>query len=281
MQEPLEAYLDQFEDAKDAVDEFMEATVDLSRLNDEADSLLPQEHMLAVLRYLAGPPISTDDLKVIVDARSLSPAAIKGNPDLVRNLISTIFAGLDRRRFPWVAEAREPTTEERYAATVASAALIAAQRVATARRHSGKDAQEALVRAELLRSGLTAQDVPTRHVATMLQAPPPGHYCPHEVTLGDRKADLLVRLWDGRIMPIECKVSNSSTNSVKRLNNDAAAKAEVWQRDFGTTQVVPVAVLGGVYKTPNLVNAQNRGLTLYWSHNLAALSSWIAGTQPT
>ena len=49
-------------------------------------------------------------------------------------------------------------------------------------------------------------------------------------------------------MPLECKVSNSSTNSVKRLNNDAAVKAETWRQDFGTVPIVPAAVLSGVYK---------------------------------
>lgn len=63
-------------------------------------------------------------------------------------------------------------------------------------------------------------------------------------------------------MAIECKVSNSSTNSVKRLNNDAAIKAETWRSAFGHLQVVPAAVLGGVYKIHNLEDAQERGLSL-------------------
>jgi len=59
-------------------------------------------------------------------------------------------------------------------------------------------------------------------------------------------------------MPIECKVSNSSLNSVKRLNNDAAVKAVGWKRDFGLRQVVPAAVLGGVYNLHNLLEAQDQ-----------------------
>ena len=53
---------------------------------------------------------------------------------------------------------------------------------------------------------------------------------------GGRKADFVVCLYDGRKMPLECKVSNSSTNSVKRLNNDAAVKAVRWIQGFGTAQ---------------------------------------------
>jgi len=80
-------------------------------------------------------------------------------------------------------------------------------------------------------------------------------------------------------MPIECKVSNSALNSIKRVNNDAAAKAEAWIRDFGSRNIVPAAVLSGVYKRRHLDYAQNQGLTLFWSHDLQAIVSWIEGTR--
>eukprot|EP00438_Fugacium_kawagutii_P024322 Skav204920 [mRNA] locus=C9183229:2297:2542:- [translate_table: standard] len=80
-------------------------------------------------------------------------------------------------------------------------------------------------------------------------------------------------------MPIECKVSNSSTNSVKRLNNDAAVKATSWKTDFGLRQVVPSAVLSGVYKLHNLLDAQERGLTIFWAHDLEPLTEWIASSK--
>jgi len=79
-------------------------------------------------------------------------------------------------------------------------------------------------------------------------------------------------------MAIECKVSNSATNSVKRLNNDAAAKAERWISQFGKAQVVPVAVLAGVFKVLNLEQAQDLGLTLFWSHDLDKLGAFIEST---
>jgi hypothetical protein len=42
---------------------------------------------------------------------------------------------------------------------------------------------------------------------------------------------------------------------------------------------VPCAMLGGVYKLHNLVDAQTRGLTLFWAHELDALTRWIASTR--
>jgi hypothetical protein len=80
-------------------------------------------------------------------------------------------------------------------------------------------------------------------------------------------------------MPIECKVSNSALNSVKRINNDAAAKAAEWLKAFGTNQVVPTAVISGVFKVINLLQAQEAGLTIFWSHDLKKLGEFIASLE--
>ena len=79
---------------------------------------------------------------------------------------------------------------------------------------------------------------------------------------------------------IECKVSNSAVNSVKRVNKEAAGKAAEWLKGFGDQQVIPCAVLSGVFKRHNLLDAQNRGLTLFWEHNLMALAEWVKSTRP-
>ncbi len=168
------------------------------------------------------------------------------------------------------------TQAERAAAVMATAALMAASRVQTNRRTTGKNEQEAAVKAALVDLGFT--EVASRTISTIAHAPEPGEFCGESV-LGTRKGDIIVRLWDHRVMPIECKVSNSSTNSVKRLNNDAAVKAQSWKTDFGLRQVVPSAVLGGVYKLHNLQDAQERGLTIFWAHDLKPLTDWIAGTK--
>jgi hypothetical protein len=42
---------------------------------------------------------------------------------------------------------------------------------------------------------------------------------------------------------------------------------------------VPVAVLGGVYDLPMLIDVQQRGLTLFWAHDLDAMMDWIARTR--
>lgn len=276
LEEPLEAYLRHFEIYQSRVEDLMEHSVDLTRLLQMGPELLDDAGNLEALRYLPGPPISSDDLAVLTDAASLATKRLRSDPELIRRILEIVLLGLDRRRFPWIAEHREPDDMERYAAVIATAALMATQRLGTSRRNEGKSAQENQVEDALLRAGFSK--VPRRQVRTSADLPSAGEFC-GESQLGGRKADFIVRLWDHRIFPIECKVSNSATNSVKRLNNDAAAKAEVWRRDFGETQVVPCAVLSGVYKLHNLEDAQRRGLTLFWAHNLSPLIGWVAGTK--
>lgn len=277
MEEPLEDYLEAFDEYQGHIEELLETTVDLAQLESTALDVLTDPHLLEAFRYLAAPPISEDDLKVLAEATSLAKGRLKSKPEDVRRLIEVVRLVLDRRRFSWVVENREPTEAERGAAVMASAALMAASRVQTKRRNLGKEQQEALVKQALKELGLN--EVAAREIPTVALAPSPGEFCGESV-LGGRKGDIIVRLWDHRVMPIECKVSNSSLNSVKRLNNDAAVKAVGWKRDFGLRQVVPSAVLSGVYKLHNLLDAQERGLSLFWAHDLAPLTDWITKTKP-
>lgn len=191
---------------------------------------------------------------------------------MVARIVSVISASLDRRRFAWVSEGREPDEKERHAAAMASAALIANSRAGSLRRNEGKTRQEHAVRDRLREAGLLL--IKGRKMPGIREAPNAGQFC-LENKLGGVKADLVVGLWDGRVMAIECKVSNSAVNSFKRLNHEAASKAEKWRRDLGEAQVVPVAVLSGVYNLGNLLDAQRRGLTLFWAHKLGDLTGWI------
>jgi hypothetical protein len=275
MQEPLEDYLEGFDEYQGYIEDLLETTVDLTRLDGTALEVLTDPRLLEAFRYIAAPPISADDLKVLAEA-TLSKGTLKKRPEEVRRLIQVVRSVLDRRRFSWVVEGREPSEAERAAAVMASAALMAASRTQTRRRLLGKEQQEAMVKAALTKVGLI--EVTSRQIPNVTLAPSAGEFCGESV-LGTRKGDIIVRLWDHRVMPIECKVSNSYINSVKRLNNDAAVKAGNWKSDFGLRQVVPTAVLGGVYKLHNLEDAQARGLTLFWAHNLKPLTDWILQTK--
>lgn len=277
MREPLEQYLDAFDEYRGTVEDLLEATVDLSQLADLAVDVVSDPAFQEALRYLAGPPISQADLKTLADVESLAASRIRADPEIARRIVETVLLGLDRRRFSWVAEGREPAPAEREAAALASAALWASQRISTNRRMEGKAEQEAAVRDRLTEAGF--EEVSARPIRNLSEAPGPGEFC-RETIFGSRKADLVVALWDGRKMPLECKVSGSELNSIKRLNNDAAVKAETWLREFGSLSVVSAAVLAGVFKRRHLIYAQERGLTLWWAHKLDALAEWVEETRP-
>jgi hypothetical protein len=89
------------------------------------------------------------------------------------------------------------------------------------------------------------------------------------------KCDIPVRLHDGRLLLVECKVSNTATNSVKRLNRECGGKARAWRAQFGAMTIC-AAVLAGVYRQVNLTKAQDDdGLTIFWDHYLAPLEDFL------
>lgn len=266
------SYFDQFQGHMETL---IEQTVDLSQLEAKANDILTDADGLKSARYLAGPPISEDDLEVIAQA-ALSPARLRNDPKMVERVIQVILAGLDRHRFPWVLEGREPTEGERQAAVIASAALMATRKIEADRRNESSRIQQQAVTTALISLGMTKSQA--RHMNNLRDAPKVGEFC-GEAKLCGRKADITIGLYDGRVMPIECKVSNSFVNSIKRLNNDAAAKAEGWRNDLGTKNVIPVAVIGGLYQIRHMLSAQERGLSIIWAHEMKPLLDFIESTK--
>ncbi len=93
-----------------------------------------------------------------------------------------------------------------------------------------------------------------------------------ELRLDGRKCDVPIRLRDGRILAIECKVSNSEVNSVKRLVREVGGKADAWKNSLGAS-LVTLAVLSGVYAVGTLLEAQSaHGVHIVWEHDLNVLT---------
>lgn len=277
LEEPAEDYTNALDRFQSLVEDMLETTVDLTDSRPETMSgLLGGRDQLNVFRYLAAPPISKDDLQILADAPSLNAKSLRSDYGLVQRVTHVVMHCLDKRRFPWVSESRQPKEAEKVGAVLASASLMAYQYIQTNRRSLAKTQQENMVEQELRSLGFVM--VKRRRVRTHSDAPAIGEYC-RESKLGTRKADFIVRNWDGRILAIECKVSNSALNSVKRLNNDAGSKAAAWVKDFGESGVVPIALLSGVYKVSSLEEAQSRGLALFWAHSMADFSAWINRTK--
>jgi hypothetical protein len=223
-------------------------------------------------RYLAAPPISEDDLKALAET-TLAPSVLKVDVPAAQRVRDTVLALLDPHRFPWISARRAPTDEETERAIIASAALAAAREVETLRRNTSKQVQEQAVKDMLASAGMI--EVEARDIPMLTAAPAPGEYCGESRIAGTR-ADVVARLKDGRVMAIERKVSNSTVNSYKRVVHDTGGKAAHWYQQLGRAQVIPWAVLSGVFAPANLVKVQDDGgVYLFWQHRLGDLASFV------
>ena len=225
-----------------------------------------------VFRYITAPPISEDDLKAVADVVTVGPLAFKKDHDAAKRVRDTVLSILDPHRFRWIAEKRKPTATELDSAIMASAAMAAAREVESKRRNTSKDVQEKSVKNVLKQHGLT--EVPPRDIPMLTAAPLPGEFCGESRIAGTR-ADVVVRMKDQRVMAIECKVSNSAVNSYKRVIHDTGGKAAHWYNQLGKAQVVPCAVLSGVFKASNFLSVQESGVYLFWQHRLADITDFI------
>lgn len=279
LDEPLELYSRFFDAFVPIFRSVIEKLPDLSAKEPDpailADMVRNKDKRTA-FRYLTAPPISEDDLKTLAET-TLSAASLTKNPDQAQRVRDIVLHVIDPHRFPWVVKSRLPEEHERQQAIIASAAMVAWKKVETSRRKDAKDVQEANVK-ELLRN-LDFKEVAPRDIPLLDAAPALGEFC-GESKLGDTRADLVVRLYDRRVMAIECKVSNSAVNSFKQVNHEAASKAAKWLRAFGERATVPSAVLGGVFNPSNLESAQLAGLALFWGFRLQDLGDFIRSAKP-
>jgi hypothetical protein len=253
-----------------AVERLLTATDDLLALG-AGEVLTTDGSLVHPLRFTAGPFISEDDLAVMADVRK-SPRAYRA--DEAERLVILLSAARDPERFPWLAAnpPRPPDVIERRAAILSTAALWAGQRMATKRRTESSGQQEAAVRAEIAAVGFT--EVERRRYINNIDDLERGQFCA-EAEVAGVKADICVRLHNGRLLLIECKVSNSATNSVKRVIHDVGDKVAVWQRGFGA-QAIPMAVISGVFRLKNLRDAQAKGIAIVWQRDLSPLLEFLA-----
>lgn len=100
LEEPLEQYLSAYDKYHGDVEQLFASTVNLTNLDADARDFLSDARLLTAFRYLAGPPISEDDLKTIVEARSLVASKLIQDEALVARIVDVVRVALDRRRFP-------------------------------------------------------------------------------------------------------------------------------------------------------------------------------------
>lgn len=234
-------------------------------------ALAMEPSLIRAARYLSGPPVSADDLDTLAETSIAKRKRI--DADLARKAAEVIAVALDPERFPWLfaTPPRRPTDIEREAAIRWTAGLMTIQQVQTGRRGESATRQEAAVLQLLTNEGFQAV---TRRPIGAVGDLASGEFC-HESPVLGAKCDIPVCLRDGRYLFIECKVSNSSVNSVKRLIREVGGNAPQWRLNFGE-YAMTAAVLAGVLKLTHLREAQTRyGITLFWEHDLGTLASFL------
>lgn len=267
--------------ARDEVVRMLERTDDLLDLNPDVVSAHPE--MVAALRYTAGPPISEEDFRTVTGwpftPRAASPVVRRTAPAVCQAVLRII----DPLRFPWIVDQRRPTRPEREAAINATTTLLAVERFRTERRGGASKEQEAAVRAVLgSGAGLRQVEPPPKRGQgniNMIDDLDRGTFTRECVMFGS-KCDVPVRLPDGLLMPIECKVSNGQKNGWKRVSREVEGKAGRWRQSFGEASVVVGVMLDGNFDLGTLTRFQEQGYFIFWQHDLQRLVEFVTAHTP-
>lgn len=295
--EPGGKYFDHIAARRKAIFRLFKALADVNPVNPNPDrvrAVLLDAEMFDALRYVAGPPISEDDLGVLVtrDVEGLSRSDIKYRDEIPAAVLQLVCKLADPFRFPWIASGRKPTNRELRNAVASTMTMHAAQALQTERRGYGKIVERRLETrlVELgfrkIAGGKKAKKGTNYPPVSTLPLYPrkgivsqPSHHptYPHfygECVVYSRKVDLFIALPSGKMIALEAKDSSSGLNSKKRLLNDTAAKAIRYATEAGKN-VISVALLSGVFKISDLKAAQEAGLFLVWAHEMDGFIDWV------
>jgi hypothetical protein len=254
-----------YRDLRPEMERLFVATQDLRGMR--AQVFLDDPLAWQAARYVCGPPISQEDLWTLVGGSKFK----KVPPRLAEQTADALRVVIDRIQFPWVEQGRAPSAEERERALLSATLLWASQRLSTERRGEASTRQEALTGEALASAGLDF-DV-SRSPIRLLDDMARGSYS-RERIIDKSKCDVPVRLLDGRLFALECKVSNGPKNGWKRINREVGGKTTDWRQAFGTNLVSGV-VVAGVFDLSALKSARDQGVIIFWEHDLKPLIEFL------
>lgn len=232
-------------------------------------------HSLALRHFLA-PPISQDQFKLICPEWTKSSENKKTKLAGMRaDAVEKVFLErLSPRMAPWLRNARSPTLKELSGTIGAIAPLIANQKVATARRKRLSDVQELAVVDILAERNWTQVQ---SGLVTAAGGLPAQHFM-HKARFAsgpneNQEVDIACGLGGTIVLAMECKVTNDTTNSVKRIN-DVLKKASAWKSHWGSF-VKPAALLQGVIRPGDVQRLLDADVEVFWAHHLDKFATWI------
>lgn len=281
----LRAERDAYRQAHRAASQRVEALLDASDdLHSLTGSTIQDRNILDLARQLAVPPISLADLDTLTDSPfgqwvgQTTDRGTRPREEAFEQAAKLIRERLDIERAPWLGMGRAPSADERRLFIQWTAASPATGRVLTMRRSHASARQEAAVREAASAAGYR----PTRPPGTLtdpIRDMPAGTYATASRKLNGANMDIPIRLHSTHptglpFLAIECKVSNSSLNSRKRLL-EVTRKREVWDGAGMAYQFRTAAVISGVFSIDRLLEAQRSGVWLFWEHRLSDLTDFL------
>ena len=192
------------------------------------------------------PPVSQDQFRLLCPewSKGAENDGRPANEIAATSAAAAIVPRLDSNLITWSLGSASPTRAQLRGVLKVTAALMAAQKVATARRTSLSTAQELSVIDLLEANGWTK--LPSKLIDKRA-AVAPKHFM-HKTRFATKtrpqEVDIACRLRDTFVLAMECKVTNDETNSVKRIN-DILKKATAWHEHWGSF-VLTAALLDGV-----------------------------------
>ena len=255
--------------------EILQTLVETQGLRDLEGSLTKTGSHLRVLRHLFAPPISQDQLKLILPSypKGAEKTASALTQQAAKDFASAFAARRDKRLTTWLATNANPNRRQVKRLLDTLTPMISSQIFNTVRRNRLSDDQERAVVALLEAKGWARS---SSHTVNNPADLPPQHFMRKtrcKTRTATKEVDIACGVNPSLIMAMECKVSNDATNSVKRVS-DVMDKTKAWNDNWGGF-IQTAALLQGVIAYKDVARLLDSDVLVFWSHDLKPLADWL------
>ena len=254
----------------------LKSLIETNYLRDLPASLTKTGAHLLVLRHLFAPPISQDQLKLILPSypKGAEKQATKLSVAAAHAFATAFAARRDPTLTPWLTTNADPTRRQIRKLLHTLTPMISSQIFNTERRSRLAEEQEASVDALLSAKGWTK--IRSQTVSNPVDLGAKRYMrktrCKSSKT-ATKEVDIACGVTADLIIAMECKVSNDATNSVKRVS-DVMDKTKAWKEQWGGF-IQTAALLQGVVAYKDVARLLNSDVLVFWSHDLQPLSDWL------
>lgn len=255
--------------------EILRTLIETQGLRDLQGSLTRTGRHLLVLRHLFAPPISQDQLKLIVPSY---PKGAEKRDSRLSSKAADEFAGAfaarrDKGLTAWLTTNSNPNRRQVKRLLDTLTPMISSQIFNTVRRNRLSNEQEMAVVGLLEGKGWTRSPSTTVNNTADL---PPLHFMRKtrcRTRTATKEVDIACGVSPSLLLAMECKVSNDATNSVKRVG-DVMDKTKAWNDQWGGF-IQTAALLQGVVAMKDVKRLLDSDVLVFWSHDLQPLADWL------